>query len=159
MSHGAVDSGLPGPASGESPIADLDQCVCSGKTLARLLRPAILALLSQAPTHGYDLLQRMADLDMFSGGAPDPTGLYRTLRDMEDEGLVRSAWETGDSGPAKRRYELTADGVACLVRWADTLQRYHAQIDGLLALMIPKRTSLPLVQASCACKGGQSCCC
>jgi hypothetical protein len=54
-----------------------------------------VAVLSQAPTHGYVLVQRVAELDLFAGGAPDPSGVYRTLKDMEREGLVTSAWETG----------------------------------------------------------------
>lgn len=153
MNDAAVGGGSVGHASGVSPILDFDQCICSGKTLGRLLRPAILAVLSQAPTHGYVLVQRMAELDLFAGGAPDPSGVYRTLKDMEKEGLVTSAWETGDSGPAKRRFELTGDGAACLLRWTSTLQQYRAQIDGLLGLLVRKGRPLPVTSAvACSCR-------
>jgi DNA-binding PadR family transcriptional regulator len=54
---------------------------------------------------------------------------------MEGEGLVLADWEFGDAGPAKRNYALTDDGMACLKRWAETLERYRAQIDGLLAIL------------------------
>jgi PadR family transcriptional regulator, regulatory protein PadR len=133
-------------ASGASPIGDLDQCVCSGKTLARLLRPAILALLSQAPTHGYVLVQRIGELNLFAAEPPDPSGVYKTVKEMEKEGLVNSAWELGDSGPAKRRYELSSDGLACLNRWVSTLKAYRTHIDGLLMLIGPKKKeALPVM--------------
>ena len=54
---------------------------------------------------------------------------------MEEEGLISSSWELGDAGPAKKRYTLTKDGKTCLKRWAETLQTYRAQIDGLLAIL------------------------
>jgi|WetSurMetagenome_2_1015567.scaffolds.fasta_scaffold16885_3 DNA-binding PadR family transcriptional regulator len=153
MNDDSVNDRRSAPTSGASPVSDFDQCVCSGKTLGRLLRPAILAALSQSPAHGYVLVQRMTELDLFSGGPPDPSGVYRTLKDMEREGLVASAWEAGDVGPAKRRFELTLDGAACLARWTTTLQRYRSQIDGLLGLLRSRPGSLPLVAPSaCACR-------
>ena len=114
---------------------DLDQCACSGKTLARLVRPAVLALLAQQKTHGYDIVQRLQELKMFIEIPPDTSGVYRVLKSMEDEGLVSSAWVLGNTGPAKRRYTLTKDGKACLKRWVETLENYRAQIDGLLDIL------------------------
>ncbi|MFP5299306.1 MAG: helix-turn-helix transcriptional regulator, partial [Actinomycetota bacterium] len=52
----------------------------------------------------------------------DPGGLYRTLRAMEQEGLVRSTWESSDMGPARRTYHLTEDGEDWLHAWAGTLR-------------------------------------
>jgi DNA-binding PadR family transcriptional regulator len=114
---------------------DLDQCACSGKTLARLVRPAVLALLARGKTHGYDIVQRLQDQEMFVEVPPDTSGVYKVLKSMEEEGLVSANWEFGDSGPAKRSYALTKDGMACLKRWAKTLKNYRAQIDGLLAIL------------------------
>jgi poly-beta-hydroxybutyrate-responsive repressor len=160
MNDDGRSAGPSGDASGVTLILDFDRCVCSGKTLVRLLRPAILAVLSRAPTHGYVLVQRLAELDLFSSGSPDPSGVYRTLRDMEQEGLVTSTWETGNGGPAKRRYELADGGAACLLRWADTLQRYRTQIDGLLGLLTRKGTLLPMASGpSCACRSEETCDC
>ena len=116
---------------------DLNQCACSGKTLARLLRPAVLALLARRETHGYDIVRRLRGLETFANFPPDASGVYKVLKSMEQEGLVSARWETGDSGPAKRRYVVTKDGKACLKRWAETLEDYRAQIDGLLAIVNP----------------------
>ncbi len=148
------------PTTGASPIPDLDQCVCSGKNLARLLRPAILATLLHSPTHGYAVARQVSELGLYAAEPPDPSGIYRTLQEMEKEGLVTSAWELGDSGPAKRRYELLPEGLTCLQRWAATLKTYRANIDDLLALVSPQPASLQILdQKSCACRSGHSCCC
>src|SRR4051812_1472885 len=63
------------------------------------LRPAILLLLREDPAHGYDLLERLRPLGF---QRPDPGGLYRVLRALEQEGLVRSAWEPSEAGPERR---------------------------------------------------------
>jgi PadR family transcriptional regulator, regulatory protein PadR len=78
-------------------------------TLPRnFLRPCVLLLLREEPAHGYDLLERLRPLGFVRD---DPGRLYRTLRALEDEGLVRSAWERSESGPDRRIYELTRKGV------------------------------------------------
>lgn len=82
------------------------------------LRPCVLLLLAEEPSHGYDLI---AKLPPFGLGDTDPGGLYRTLRAMEQGGLVRSHWETSNAGPARRTYELTDEGEDWLHAWAGAL--------------------------------------
>jgi len=91
-----------------------------------------MAVLAGAPLHGYVLAQRLSGMRMFRGRAPDMTGVYRLLRSLERRGFVASAWELGASGPAKRRYELTSDGRACLDRWIGTLRAYREAVGDLL---------------------------
>ena len=114
---------------------DLDQCSCSGRTLDRLLRPAVLALLAREKTHGYDIVQQLRELEMFVEVPPDTSGVYKALKSMEEEGLISSIWEFRDTGPAKKQYALTKDGKACLKRWGETLRAYRTQIDGLLTIL------------------------
>lgn len=71
------------------------------------LRPCLLLLLAEGTSHGYELLDQVAELGL---DRVDPGGLYRCLRAMDEEGLVRSTWEPSTSGPARRTYELTDDG-------------------------------------------------
>ena len=71
------------------------------------LRPCILLLLREAPAHGYDLLER---LRAFGFSRADPGRLYRAMRALEHEGLVRSAWVPSDAGPDRRIYTLTTSG-------------------------------------------------
>ncbi len=71
------------------------------------LRPCLLLLLAEGTSHGYELLDQVAAVGL---GRVDPGGLYRCLRAMDEEGLVRSFWEPSASGPARRTYELTDEG-------------------------------------------------
>ena len=115
---------------------DALDCACSGKSLGKHVRPAVLAILARGPTHGYDLAQQLSQMAMFQDGAePDASGIYRMLKLMEVEGLVHSDWQLTDSGPARRQVAITADGRDCLRRWVDSLTRYRAGLDELLALM------------------------
>lgn len=71
------------------------------------LRPCLLLLLAEGTSHGYELLDQVGALGL---DRVDPGGLYRCLRAMDEEGLVRSTWEPSTSGPARRTYELTDEG-------------------------------------------------
>lgn len=91
----------------------------STDTLPRnFFRSCVLLLLREEPAHGYDLLQR---LRTFGFIRDDPGRLYRGLRSLEHDGLVRSTWEGSTTGPDRRIYELTKAGTEELHRVATTL--------------------------------------
>ena len=108
------------------------ECPCRGATLAKLVQPAILALLAEGGLHGYDLVQRVATLPTLHDRRPDPTGIYRMLKSMARRGLLAAAWDASEKGPAKRSYTLTAAGRDCLAAWVETLRDYRDSIDALL---------------------------
>ncbi len=83
------------------------------------LRPCLLLLLAEQPSHGYDLLEQLTDLGLEQ---TDPGGLYRALRAMEQERLIQSWWEPSDSGPARRTYVVTDDGRDWLHAWSGSLR-------------------------------------
>ncbi len=83
----------------------------------RWMEPFVMVLLSVGPAHGYAIVGELADLGI-TNGAVDIGQVYRTLRDLEGQGQVRSTWSTSGSGPARREYELTAAGEAALDEWA-----------------------------------------
>jgi len=62
----------------------------------------------------------------------DPGFLYRTLRKLEEEGAVRSSWDTGGSGPARRVYALADLGGERLHTWAAHLRGTRARLDRFL---------------------------
>src|SRR5262249_30247660 len=62
----------------------------------------------------------------FGFDVADPGSMYKSLRQMEQEGLLSSEWELSTRGPARRIYELTADGRDLLAAWADTLEQHRA---------------------------------
>jgi DNA-binding PadR family transcriptional regulator len=70
---------------------------------------------------------------MFGGNKPDATGIYRTLKRMEENELVVSHWETPANGLAKRLFSLTDKGRQCLRRWIDSLACYKLTIEELRA--------------------------
>jgi PadR family transcriptional regulator, regulatory protein PadR len=95
----------------------------------RFAEPAVLLFLRERPAHGYELLEQLPEL---TGERVDMGNLYRFLRLLEGEGVVRSRWEEDLPGPSKRTYELTDDGRALLDEWARALGEARERIDRLL---------------------------
>ena len=91
-----------------------------------LLVPYLLFALSFYRAHGYLLQQWLRALGFFG---VDLTTLYRTLRQMERQGLVSSAWNTEEQGPARRVYTLTDAGQLILESWAAALGPYRAMLE------------------------------
>lgn len=110
---------------------DLRECAELGKSLSRLSQPTILAILaaSDKPLHGYKIVQLAAKYPLFGGTKPDAAGFYRTLKQMEEKGLVNAQWDIPESGQAKRMFSLTQEGRTCLRRWIDALACYRISIE------------------------------
>jgi len=85
----------------------------------RFAEPALLRLISDGPTHGYELLERLPAL--VGDERVDVGNVYRALRGLEDEGLVSSEWSADLPGPAKRSYTLTDEGRVLLDEWQKAL--------------------------------------
>jgi PadR family transcriptional regulator PadR len=98
--------------------------------IERFSEPAVLLLLSERPAHGYDLLDQLTSL--VPGERVDMGNLYRVLRALEEDGLVRSEWNADAPGPAKRTYELTDGGRRVLDDWVDALRQAQTRIDFFL---------------------------
>lgn len=93
-----------------------------------VLRTALLVLLAERDSHGYDLAPRLSEL----GVAADMGSLYRTLRSLDRQGDVRSAWDTSSQGPARRIYALTADGRRLLGQALVGLEEHSLTVARLL---------------------------
>ncbi|REE97782.1 PadR family transcriptional regulator [Thermomonospora umbrina] len=100
-----------------------------GSEVRGLLQPLLLLLIIERPGHGYDLIER---LDRLGAGGVEPGQVYRVLRGLEREGLVVSSWIPPASGPARRRYEPTAEGFAALEARMARLARLGAVLDSCL---------------------------
>jgi poly-beta-hydroxybutyrate-responsive repressor len=90
---------------------------------------SLLVLLAARPTHGYELIERLPEL---SGERVDVGNLYRTLRSLEDEGLVTSEWQADLPGPTKRTYTLTDEGHVVLASWLRAVEQLR---DGLTEVL------------------------
>jgi len=93
------------------------------------LKPCLLLLLAEGPSHGYELLEQVRRLGI--QGA-EPGGLYRYLRSMEKEELVSSWWEPSQAGPARRTYILTDAGRRALLTSVDSLRDVRQLLVDLL---------------------------
>jgi PadR family transcriptional regulator PadR len=94
------------------------------------VRPCLLLLLAEGPSHGYELLEQVRQLGVRNA---DAGGLYRCLRAMEQSGLVTSWWEPSQAGPARRSYLLTDAGRDALQSSSSSLAEVHGLLGALLA--------------------------
>lgn len=103
-----------------------------GRYRRAVLETSILASLAESTTHGYDLVEQIDGLasDLV---CIDPGSMYRMLRDLEEQGLVTSSWQTPESGPPRRVYVITERGIEALelmatslALWASAMQRLAA---------------------------------
>jgi PadR family transcriptional regulator, regulatory protein PadR len=90
------------------------------------LAPVALVVLREESSYGYDLMER---LEEFGFEEINPGTLYRTLRQMENEGLCVSELETTEDGPARRTYSITDAGESYLAAWAEGCKRYQNVMD------------------------------
>ncbi len=102
----------------------------SNGTLPRhYLKPCLLLLLAEGPSHGYELLEQVRRMGI--KGA-EPGGLYRYLRAMEKEEMVSSWWEPSQAGPARRTYVLTEKGRKGLNESVQSLREVREILVSLL---------------------------
>jgi len=107
----------------------LKRCRCHGGRVRGFVRPRLLLQLSKKPAHGYELMEALGSEDF---PTPDPSTLYRTLRQFEEEGLVHSTWDTGCGGPARRVYKLTNQGLKHLHAWAVNIRMTRERLTQFL---------------------------
>lgn len=85
-----------------------------GKDLvAASATPLLLSILQKGPSYGYAIIQEVKDL---SGGelAWSEGMLYPVLHRLEEQGLIESYEERGETGRKRRYYRLRADGRRAL---------------------------------------------
>lgn len=92
------------------------------------LEPTLLLLLHHTTAHGYTLIDQLAEHGLQH---LQSSVVYRTLRDMEDNGWVTSTWDT-DTGPARRVYRLTALGDEVLREYIKDMEQTHVRIGDLI---------------------------
>ena len=97
-------------------------CTCAMGNLYRFVEPVVLLLLKKkGRSYGYDLSADLQECAL-TDAEIERGALYRTLRQLEGNGNVRSEWETDKAGPARRVYRLTAKGERHLEEWATVLE-------------------------------------
>ena len=97
-----------------------NKCECQSPRMERFIQPCMLLLLYENPAHGYQLMESLKEFG-FEDGA-DPGLVYRNLRKMEQEGIVKSEWNTEGAGPARRLYRVTPVGTDLVHRFSIHVQ-------------------------------------
>ncbi|HSH03259.1 MAG TPA: PadR family transcriptional regulator [Anaerolineae bacterium] len=103
-----------------------------------LLQDAILALLAQQPSYGYELHQAFHAV---MGGAQNwdlkPAQVYRTLNQLEKKQFISSIDSSQDGGPVKTTYAITPVGQEALQNWFLTpVTTDHRRDEVFLKLML-----------------------
>lgn len=114
-----------------------EKCSCKGDNLDKFVQTIILKVLYECDTYGYAILKKISESSMMKGTKPDPTGIYRQLKNMEEKGLLVSKKQISDNGNLAKYYSITEDGKQCLLSWVSTLKNYRDSID-LFILEIEK---------------------
>jgi PadR family transcriptional regulator PadR len=88
----------------------------------------VLGLLSIERAHGYALIEnpQTHGFAHVKGGT-----LYPLLRRLEDQGFVRHVWQHSDSGPGRKVFSLTLQGLAELGNAQAAWRQMSAHLDGL----------------------------
>jgi PadR family transcriptional regulator PadR len=99
-----------------------------GKDLvAASATPLLLAILARGPSYGYAIIQEVREL---SNGQLEWSGgmLYPVLHRMEDQGLIESYEERGDTGRKRKYYRLRSDGRRALAEERRQWDVVHAAL-------------------------------
>jgi len=98
--------------------------------IRRFLEPCLLVLLRKEESHGYSLINGLQEFG-FDSKSMDLSVLYRSLRDLESQGLITGEWDTNSLGPQRRVYTITSVGEAVLAEWISELRQTRQQVMAL----------------------------
>src|SRR4029078_2315261 len=108
----------------------------AGRAQGELLKGStptlILAVLAEAPRHGYAIareIERRSEQVLSLGEG----SLYPTLRHLEADGLVTSAWVPQPSGPARKVYSLSDAGRTELAARTRSWREFISAIEGVIS--------------------------
>ncbi len=114
-------------------MCDSENCNCGGTSLKveGFIVPCILFLLKEKPAHGYEIMEKLSSL-AFLDSIPDPSVVYRHLRNLEEEGKVESELVPGSGGPARKVYSMTSGGEDYLRMWILKIRRRKGSLETFL---------------------------
>ena len=108
-----------------------ESAVDLGRMPKNFLASWLLLLMRNGNAYGYQLIQTLTVMGL---GLIDPATVYRTLRQLEEEGIITSTWNPGATGPARRIYTLSDAGEEYLNIWARQLENYQSMLDRFFEL-------------------------
>jgi DNA-binding PadR family transcriptional regulator len=96
----------------------------------RWLEPFLLVLIGEEEAYGGALIARLDELCLAPKGV-DVGMAYRTLRELEAEGLLTSQWFADDGAP-RRTYRLTPAGRQALDEWTSVMRERGRLVEAFL---------------------------
>jgi PadR family transcriptional regulator, regulatory protein PadR len=104
-----------------------------GSLLAQMRRGAleycVMALLEDQERYGFELVQKLAEVD---GMVTTEGTIYPLLSRLRRDGVVDTAWRESASGPPRRYYRLTPAGRRALASFREEWVRFRTAVDELL---------------------------
>ena len=111
---------------------------------------AVLGLLHEQPTHGYDLQRAFAASGPLNGVAPveQPT-LYAALKELAHMGLIEGTETRAGARPPRTVYALTGEGERLLTAWlrAPVQRLRQVRLDFLLKVYFARQRGAREVRA------------
>lgn len=93
------------------------------------LLPAILLLVAEQPTHGYQLVKALNALRF---GPVDRPSVYRALAQLEADSLVEAWSDAPVAGSMRRVYGLTPEGARVLRAWMGIVKEEREVLERVL---------------------------
>jgi PadR family transcriptional regulator PadR len=103
----------------------------SAEQLKGHLDALLLAIVEDAPAHGYAIISELRRRSADAFNLPEGT-VYPALHRLERLGLLKST-PTSFKGRPRRVYELTGQGMAALDAGRDEWQRFARAVDSILS--------------------------
>ncbi len=91
----------------------------------------LLLLLADGSAYGAALMTRLQSELPYCFS--DSAIVYRSLQDMEKNGLVATRWETRETGQPRKWYTITAKGLKALEEYAEDIRRRQDNFEFFLA--------------------------
>jgi PadR family transcriptional regulator, regulatory protein PadR len=93
-----------------------------------VLEYCVLACLRQRPAYGLELATQLTKGRLLTSEGT----LYPLLSRLRKQGLVESTWQESTSGPPRRYYQLTDQGITALAAFAQTWRPFADDVSAIL---------------------------
>lgn len=95
--------------------------MASKRKQSRHLPAFILLTLAEGSAYGGAIYSSL--IENIPNFQCDQGAIYRTLKQLEDDGAVIFSWDTTNSGPAKKIYTITDTGLKQLDDWKNDIEK------------------------------------
>ena len=100
----------------------------------------VLSVLEKGNMYGYQIIKEIEIQSEFVFSFKEGT-LYPILHSFEKDGLVKSYWETSDSGRKRKYYEITKKGIKVLEKTKEEWKAYSSAVEKVVTA---KSVAVPL---------------